>query len=185
MPISGNGWELLVSRHRVQRSGAQARTYGTYQTFLDGNDIAGLSGWVCECIGPGDNRQADNGKRIETGGYPLHTHFGDLYQSVGYSTDLQTPGSSPLPGLRLEGTGQRYDILIHPARPPTLYLSSVGCLNLTGPLGDSDTMDFWDSRARVIALIDSLRLFAPAAFTATENTRIPDAWVVVEGEPSG
>lgn len=185
MPISENGWELLVSRHRVQRSGDQSRTYGTYRAFLDGHAIAGQSGWVCECLGPGDNRQADNGKRIEAGRYPLHTHFGDLYRSVGYSTDLQAAGSSPLPGVRLEDTGQRYDILIHPARPPTLYLSSVGCLNLTGPLADSQAMDFRDSRTRVVALIESLRGFAPDAFTATENTRIPDAWVVVEGEPPG
>jgi hypothetical protein len=47
-------------------------------------------------------------------------------------------------------------------------------------------MDFDDSRARVIALIDSLKEHDPDAFTDDKighNTPIDDAFIVVEGEP--
>ena len=45
-------------------------------------------------------------------------------------------------------------------------------------------MDFWDSRGRVIAFIDDLRRFAPEAFTVSEDTDIPGASIVIDGEPS-
>jgi hypothetical protein len=44
-------------------------------------------------------------------------------------------------------------------------------------------MNFWDSRARTIALIESLKSFAPNAFTYEAATRIADAWIVIDGEP--
>jgi hypothetical protein len=182
MAIAGQGWELLVSRLGVQQSGRRKRTYGAYQAFLDGRAIASLAGHMCECVGPGDNLHAENNKRIEQGRYPLSTQFG-RYRTSGYSQDLQTPGAPPMPALKLDGTGKRVGILIHPGHPPNLYLSSIGCFNPTGPLTADQTMDFWDSRTRVIALIDSLRGFAPAAFRNEANTPVPDAFVVVEGEP--
>ncbi|TAW03846.1 hypothetical protein ELI20_37205 [Rhizobium ruizarguesonis] len=45
-------------------------------------------------------------------------------------------------------------------------------------------MDFWDSRRRVIALIESLKAFYPAAFRHEATTRIENAWVEIIGEPS-
>src|SRR3954453_18188539 len=88
-----------------------------------------------------------------------------------------------MPGVRLEATGNRRGILIHPGHPPKLYLSSIGCFNPTDPLSSNQNMNFWDSRERVIALIDSLRNFAPAAFQHQSMTRIEKATAVVEGEP--
>ncbi len=184
MPITGNGWELHIRRLSIHRSGAKVRSYGQYQVFLDGGDVDGLSGYVCESVGPGDNTVGENGKRIEAGSYPLWTQFGEKYKSVGYSTDLVTPGALRMPGIRVGSTGNRTHILIHPGHPPTLYLSSIGCFNLTSALEPTDDMEYWDSREKVIDLLQSLKAFAPAAFVRTVNTEIVDAWLVVEGEPS-
>jgi stage III sporulation protein SpoIIIAA len=75
---------------------------------------------------------------------------------------------------------------VHPGHPPSLYLSSIGCFNPTKPLKADQDMDFAESRARVIAMIDSLRQHDPAAFASDEignNTAIVDAFIVVDGEP--
>ena len=48
MPIQQTGWEILVTRLGLHLSGAKKRTYGTYQVFLNGQAVAGLSGHVCE-----------------------------------------------------------------------------------------------------------------------------------------
>jgi hypothetical protein len=181
---SENGWVIAVRRLEQQHSAGRSRTYGRYQAFLRGTPIAGLSGFVCEAVGPGDNKTINNGKRIEPGRYPLLTHWqGVKYASVGYSDDLETAGALKMPAIRVGDTEARTDILIHPGHPPTPYLSSVGCFNPTGPLDPAQEMDFWESRARVIALLDSLRGFAPDAFATRDITRIPDAWLIVEGEP--
>jgi hypothetical protein len=89
-----------------------------------------------------------------------------------------------MPALLVRNTGKRSGVLIHPGHPPNLYLSSIGCLNPTRGLLSWQSMDFWDSRARVIALIDDLRRFAPDAFKMDENTEVADASIVVDGEPS-
>ncbi|MES0020231.1 peptidase S8/S53 subtilisin kexin sedolisin [Mesorhizobium sp. M0036] len=183
MAISGQGWELNVVRLGIHKNGNQRRTYGTYQAYLNNQPIAGLSGHMCECVGPGDNRHTNNGKRVEAGRYPLWTQFG-RYRTIGYSQDSHHAGASAMPGLHLEGTDRRIGILIHPGHPPKLYLSSIGCFNPTSPLTSGQSMDFWDSRSRVIALIDSLRAFAPAAFRHETMTHIADASVVVDGEPT-
>ena len=182
MPIENQGWELLVNRVGLQKSGAKTRTYGSYQVFRDGNPVASLSGFMCETIGPGDNAVENNGRRIAQGRYPLYTQFG-WYRSIGYSLDTQVEGQPPMPAVLLLDTGNRTGILVHPAHPPHLYLSSVGCFNPSSPLHADQPMNFWESRARVIALINDLRLFAPTAFEQEEITRIPKAWVVVDGEP--
>lgn len=180
----GMGWELRVVRLSIHRHAGKARTYGRYQVFLDGVPVDGLSGHVCECLGPGDNQHEGNGRRIEAGRYSLSTQFGNMYASVGYAGDHEPPGALHMPGIRLDGTGNRTDILIHPAHPPKLYLSSVGCLNPTGAVSETAEMDFRDSRARVIALIESLHACAPQAFAPAANAPIPRAWVVIEGEPA-
>jgi hypothetical protein len=182
MAIEGVGWELHVFRLGLQKSGSRTRTYSTCQVYRDGKAVPGLAGNMCERTGPGDNAREGSGLRIKQGRYPLWTQFG-RYQTIGYSTDLHTPGAAPMPAIRLMGTGNRIGILIHPGHPPNLFLSSVGCFNPTNPLTNTELMNFWDSRARVIALIDDLRSFAPRAFDTETMTHIENAWIVVDGEP--
>ena len=180
--ITGRGWELLVERICMHVAGERRRTWGRYRVYRDGLAAPELTGFMCECVGPGNNVVADNGLRIEPGRYRLTTQFG-RYRTVGYNEDLSEAGHDPMPGFRLEETGARVAILIHPGHPPDLYLSSVGCLNPTGPLVADQEMDFWESRARVVALIDDLRRFAPEAFETEVNTPIDGAFVVIVGEP--
>jgi hypothetical protein len=182
MPITGHGWELHVDRLGLQTHLGITRTYSTYQAYLDGVAIADLFGHICECPGKGDNSTAHNGKRVEAGRYPLHTQFG-IYRTMGYSMDLTTPATPHMPGLLLFPTGERTGILIHPGHPPRLYLSSIGCLNPTKPLAHRDSMDFFESRARVIALIDSLHTFSPDSFRNGQEMPIANAAVVIDGEP--
>jgi hypothetical protein len=180
MPISGNGWEIHVERLGLHVSGLHKRTYSAYQVYIDGNPVDGLAGHFCECIGPGD-KVAKSGNRILEGVYPMRTQFG-IYRTIGYSNDTHVAGKPHMPGLCLGGTKPRTGILIHPGHPPDLYLSSIGCLNPTKPLAPGDMMDFWDSRSRAIALIDSLRAFAPTAFKTKAGTAIANAWAVIDGE---
>jgi hypothetical protein len=192
MPITGQGWELLVSRQAEQRHpvSGRVRTIGSYEVFLGGRP-AGLSGFMLECPGPGNNDKPGSGKRVAPGIYPLSTQFG-RYVSTDFST-ADLAAAEPMPAFLLMGTEPRFDILVHPVypvadRPTNLYLSSIGCLNPAGPLAADEDSDFFDSRARVIALLDSLRSFAPTPFEAAHrgiNTPIPDARMVIEGEPPG
>jgi hypothetical protein len=184
-------WKLHIRRIGIHRWQARERTYGSYDVRIDGHS-AGLSGFVCESPGPGDNSTPGNGKRIEEGRYRLWTQFGGIkYQSAGYSESTTIAGQLKMPGFLLDeqDTSRRTDILVHPGHPavpgdpPFSYLSSVGCLNLTGEIGPHDDMHFWDSRSRVIALLDSLKSFASAAFIPEERTPIPNAWAVIDGEP--
>src|SRR5262249_35092079 len=95
---------------------------------------------------------------------------------------IRGAGSSPMPGLRLKGTGNRTGILIHPGHPPDLYLSSTGCFNPTRALSAGHTINFWDSRARVIGLIDNLRSFSPRAVQNHTAMQTAHDWMVVNGE---
>jgi hypothetical protein len=184
------GWELRVTRLGVQQkqgSTPPARTYGSYQVYIDDAPVQGLSGNICERRGRGDNTH--NGvashSRIAAGTYPLSTQFG-RYRSVNYS-DGATDETHP-PAFRVMNTGARTAILVHPAHRPHLYLSSIGCFNPTRPLGDADDMDFTESRARVIAMLDSLRQHDAAAFerhNVGTNTPIANASLVITGEPMG
>jgi len=182
--IEGHGWEMKVTRLGLQhRPGERVRTYGAYQVFIDGAAIPGLAGHICECTGPGDNTQQGRAKhsRIREGRYALSTQFGEHYRSVGFSSDVKHP-----PAFLLLGTGARSAILVHPGHPPTLYLSSIGCFNPTRPLKADQDMDFTESRARVIALLDSLEQHDPAAFAENkigDDTAIANAFIVVDGEP--
>ena len=87
------------------------------------------------------------------------------------------PAALRRPGLLLLLTGERVGILIHPARG---FLWSIGCINPAGalPSGASD-MNFLDSRARVIAMIDDLRQFLGNSFPTAPGARIPGARVIV------
>jgi hypothetical protein len=183
--IEGHGWELHVKRLGLQhRAGERVRTYGAYQVFIDGEPATSLAGHICECTGPGDNTA--HGKeehlRIREGRYTLSTQFGELYRSIGFTDDA----THPMPGFLLLGTEVRAAVLVHPGHPPDLYLSSIGCFNPTKPLKADQKMSFEESRARVIAMIDSLRQHDPAAFANDKighNTAIVDAFFVIDGEP--
>jgi hypothetical protein len=201
MPITAHGWEFHVQRLGLHRRGDDIRTYGSYQVFIDGSPVPPqngipLGGFVCETIGPGKNHPKDNGLRIEEGRYPITTQFGK-YVSIGYSTSTQIAAKPHMPAVAFDHThtGERTGILIHPGHPahagepPFAFLSSVGCFNLTKPLQPADDIEFFESRLRVIALIDSLAAFDPGAFhdaqghAITQNTRIAGAFAVVDGEP--
>jgi hypothetical protein len=186
-------WELRIQRIGIHRSQGQERTYGSYSVRINGAAAPGLSGFVCESPGPGDNSTPGNAKRVEAKRYKLWTQFGGVkYQSKGYATSTTITRKLKMPGFLLDEGDTRFrtDILVHPGHPaeegdpPFSFLSSVGCINLTSEIGPHDDMNFWDSRERVIALLDSLEAFAPAAFTPTVRTLIPNAFAVIEGEPT-
>jgi hypothetical protein len=185
MPIIGRGWELCVERLGLHKRDELQRTYGRYAVFVDGVP-SGLSGYMAETIGPGDNSMADNGRRIEAGRYPLTTHYRS-FVTAGYSLSSSVLADPPMPAIRLLETNKRTGILIHPVYLPEakLYVASVGCLNPTSAVTPEQNIDFWDSRARVIALIESLRAFQPEAFAVTSPTAIDGAAVVIDGEPMG
>jgi hypothetical protein len=189
--MAGPVWELRITRLGLQRRADQVpsvRTYGAYQVFIDNQPVANLAGHICERTGPGDNSQngKDNHLRIAQGRYRLRTQFGPRYRTVGFTPDEH----HPLPGFGFmeDDTGTRSDILVHPGHHPNLYVSSIGCLNPTRPLAEHDLIDFNESRPRVIALIDSLKLHDPGAFAPAKighKTPIKNAFAVVVGEPMG
>ncbi len=112
----------------------------------------------------------------------VSTQFGSKYRSVGFTSDA----SHPMPGFLLLDTQLRTAILVHPGHPPNLFISAIGCLNPTNPLTKQQDMVFLESRSRVIAMLDSLKEHDPAAFAANnvgKNTRIANAFVVIDGEP--
>jgi len=185
MPTTGKGWELHVVRKSEQKrqSDGKRRTVGSYQVFHDGvkQTGAGLSGTMAETRGPGANRPAKNGRRIEAGTYPLFTQGGKKYVTIGYKENNAT-NARPKPGLLVENTDKRIGIVIHPGMG---FLASVGCFNPCTSLPDSEeTIDYIPSRGRVIALIEDLKAFAGAGFPKKNGQPIPNARIVVDGEPT-
>lgn len=182
-------WELRITRLGLQKLAGEVppiRTYGAYQVFIDNQQIANLAGHICERTGPGNNSETGkhNHLRIAEGRYRLRTQFGPRYHTVGFTPDEHEP--MPGFGFMEADTGARSDILVHPGHPPHLYVSSIGCLNPTKPLAEHDLIDFTESRARVIALIDSLKQHDPGAFAPAKighNTPIKNAFAFVIGEP--
>lgn len=184
MPITGIGWEFHIVRKSEQRraSDGKRRTVGTYQVFHNGvkQTGAGLSGMVAETRGPGANKPAGNNRRVEPGRYPLFTQDGSKYVTIGYK-DSESVTAKPKPGIELKETGQRQEILIHPG---TGFLSSIGCINPCTSLPNAEEpIDFVPSRKRVIIIINNLKAFCGDAFPTKNGKRIPNAFVVVEGEP--
>ena len=137
---------------------------------------------TCESRGPGANSPASNGKRIEAKRYSLWTHGGGRYKTLCY-TDAGG-AAKPMPGIGVRGTGDRSAILIHPGHPPTLFLSSIGCINPTKSFSNAENdMVLADSHARVIALINDLKAYAGASFPKHNERRIPETWLVIDNEP--
>lgn len=182
MPISGNGWEILIERHsiqsRAQGTRPRTRTVGSYQVFNNGVPVQGLSGTTAESQGPSSN--TTKGVRILSGTYPLATQNGGKYASIHYNPN---PNHTALrrPGVELLKTGHRSEILIHPGIG---FLASVGCINLCKILPDaSEPISFPGSRARVIAMIDNMRSFLGANFPHDDGFSIPQATAVIVGDP--
>jgi hypothetical protein len=180
MPIAATGWEIHIVRKSEQVRGARRRTVGTYKVFHDGTAVAGLSGTVAETRGPGDNSTPGNNRRIEAGRYPISTQDGEKYVTIGFTAN-RNPSAVPRPGLELNSTGRRSEILIHPGRG---FLSSVGCINPCTSLPNADEdIGFDGSRNRTIALIEDLKAFLSGSFPSRNGRKIPNAFVVIDGEP--
>lgn len=184
MAISGNGWEIHFVRTTTHRraSDGKIRTVGRYQIYHDGNAASGLdmNGMFAETRGPGDNSTVGNNRRIEEGTYTLRTQGGTKYKTHEYSSS----GSSsaiPRPGVELRGCAPRTEILIHPGRG---FLSSIGCINLCTNLPNaSEPITYKSSRRRVISMLDDMESYLGSSFPSQNERTIPNAHVVIEGEP--
>jgi hypothetical protein len=184
MPIEKSGWEFHIVRKSEQRrpSDGKKRTVGKYQIYHDGvkQTGAGLSGVVAETRGPGANKPAGNNRRIKEGRYPLFTQDGAKYVTIGFK-DSESRSARPKPGLELKETGQRAEILIHPGQG---FLASVGCINPCASLPNAAEMiDFAPSRKRVVAIINNLKAYVGGVFPTKNGRKIPNAFVVIDGEP--
>jgi len=185
MPITGKGYEFHIVRTGAQKRTAngktRTRTIGAYQVFHDGKPAPELNGTTVEQKGPGSN--TTKGGCIEKGRYPLSTQDGTKFKTIKYK---KTPAAEtsfairPRPGIELNETGARREILIHPGQN---FLSSIGCINLTKNLADGKKeMNFPKSRKRVIAVIDDMAKFLDDKFPKSDGKRIPDAFVVIDEE---
>ena len=64
-----------------------------------------------------------------------------------------------------------------------VFLSSIGCLNPSDGLTDANSkIDFADTRARVISIIDAMKAKMGTKFPRAGS--IPDTVMLIEGEPS-
>lgn len=179
-PLDPLGFVIYVSRSREEQSGDRARTIGTYRVTYAGQSIAGLEGTTVESKGPGNNAIAGSGLRLETGAYPLATHQGSIFATIGYVLG-ETFEARPKPAIRLGETGARSVILIHPGIG---FFGGSGTIVLSKKLeGPSSTVDPKDSRERVVALINAMKEKLTTGFPVTNDSRIPNAWVVISGEP--
>ena len=141
---------------------------------------ADLKGAIAETKGPGANKPAGNGRRIKQGRYPLSTQDGENYKTWNYVMS-DDPDVAPKPGLELNKTDQRSEILIHPGAG---FLRSVGCINPCTSLPKaSEDISFIGSRRRTIAIIEDLKAYLGTDFPATNGKPIPRALVVIDGEP--
>lgn len=184
MPITGVGWEMHIVRATVQHhaNDGRIRTVGTYQVFHDGTaqDGPDMKGTIAESRGPGANQPAGNGKRIEPGRYPLATQDGENYKTIDFNPS-QDPGDGPRPGFELLSTGERSEILVHPGHG---FLSSIGCINPCTLLPNAnEPISYAPSRHRVISLIEDMKHFVGPAFPHTNGKKIPNCFVVIDGEP--
>ncbi|MEM8813089.1 MAG: hypothetical protein AAGF59_10765 [Pseudomonadota bacterium] len=155
---------------------------GRYQIYHDGDAARGrdMRGMFAETRGPGDNSRENNKRRIEEGRYSLRTQGGRNYVTHNYNPSGST-SALPRPGIELRGCAPRTEILIHPGRG---FLSSVGCINLCTNLPHAaEPITFKSSRRRVISMLDDLAKFLGNAFPSQNEKPVPNAHVVIDGEP--
>ena len=182
-----DGYVIRVKRRRVEhRAGRGTRTVGDYSAFFRGQKVPGLEGMVFEAHGPGDNTATGTAhhRRLEARIYPLGTHSSagmfPKYATHGY-TGSTIAGAQARPSIRLDNTGYRSGVLFHPGMG---FLWSIGCLNFSKPLSGPDKdIDYTDSRARVIAVIEDMKARLGDAFPSRSWKTIPNAWMMIEGEP--
>lgn len=184
MPIAGNGWEFLLVRKAEQKraSDGKVRTVGRYQIYHDGVPQKGswASGMTAETKGPGANKPAGNGRRIEQGRYPLATQAGAKYVTLNFSASL-SPKVYPKPGIEVLKTGERQEILIHPGIG---FVASIGCINPCKSLPNAEEyIDYVASRARVIEIIKDLKVYLGKSFPTFNGKALPNAFIVIDGEP--
>jgi hypothetical protein len=186
-PPDMDGFVICLERRTTQRRKGKGfdRTVGQYQAFFNRAPIPGLCGTAVERQGKGDNtnKGVTRHARIAQGTYPLSTHSGlsNKYKTFGFAN----PGGlrlRPWPSIRVDDTKAREGILIHCAAG---YIMSIGCINLSShalskPIED---MEFLDSRARVIDLIQSMQKLLGSLFPNQNNKRIVNAHLVIRGEP--
>ena len=153
-------WEMRIVRKSEQKraSDGKRRTVGTYQIF-HGDEAQtgfGMKGMVAETRGPGANAPAGNNRRVEAGRYPLSTQDGTNYDTIGYK-ESESTSAKPKPGIELNNTGKRSEILVHPGQG---FLSSIGCINPCTSLPNAaEPIDYVGSRKRVIAIIEDMKTF--------------------------
>ena len=193
LPVTGQGWEIHIKREATQTRAGRTRTVGHYQVYHDGEpqvsfrlgdrDVP-LSGTTAEQKGPGQNETpatSANPTRIREGTYPLGTQGGQHYVTFNYRPEPDLV-AYPLPGIELGKTGNRTEILIHPGKNE--FISSIGCINLCTSLPNAaEDISFPGSRRRVIALIEDMKAWYKDRFPTGGNAPIPDARVVIDGEP--
>lgn len=184
-PSKLDGFVISVLRARTERRPGKdfSRTVGYYHVFFNGKKLPDLEGMTVERSGPGDNtgvgRQAHT--RLAAGTYPLSTHgsANGKYGTYGYDSALSPTASRP--AIRIQDTGVREGILLHPAQG---YLWSIGAIHPSRPLADASAdIDYQDSAQRVIALIDAMKDKLGVDFPLSNNQTIPNAWLVIAGEP--
>jgi len=182
MPITGQGWEMLITRLVEQEREGWRRTVGRYQVYRDGVALTDrdMKGQIAETHGPGANQPENNGLRIEQGRYPLSTQNGEHYVTIGYK-ESNDPTKYPHPGVELNSTGERTEILLHPGYG---FLASVGCINPCTNLPDADEdITYVSSRRRVISLIQNMQDYCGEAFPDVNGKPIPRAFIVIDGDP--
>jgi hypothetical protein len=177
------GWTLAVQRIRSEERAGEgfARTVGTYSVLHDGVPRNALSGMTVERQGPGDNGSIGKAQHrcIAAGDYPLRPHASQKYRTTGYASD----GSHPRPAIELGDTRDRSAILVHPA---DRYGSTIGCINLSGPLTDAESdIVLPDSIKRVIAVIEDLRAYCGGRLNLAEDGSIQGAKIVIADNAAG
>ena len=181
-----NGWEFHIVRKSEQRraSDGKRRTVGEYQIFHDGvkQEGAGLSGTVAETRGsaPTNLLATIAASRKDATPCSLRTARN---MSRSATRIRRSTFAKPKPGLELKETGQRAKR--SPLSTPAKVFSRASAdINPCTSLPDAAEMiDFVPSRKRVIAIINDLKAYVGDTFPTTNGKRIPNAFVVIDGEP--
>lgn len=192
-------WELTIQRLAHDERDGRVRTYGSYSLAIGGVPQPTIAGSTCEAPGPGDNgREGKDRRRAREGRYPLCFHWTARYRTCGFEDDPEGRALHPLPCIEflLPEPRIRTGLLIHPAHPSEagarreglfsdLFLSSIGCVNLTSAISPDQEMDYADSRARVLAILASLDGFvAEGLRSCAPDSVLPRAFLTLTGEPT-